>query len=741
MRDFTLIIPTYNRPLLLSSALAYLQAESADCRILIADSSREEARRSNRALAARHTLDLDYVEFPVETHPFDKFREAVHMAKTPFCALCADDDLVILDGVRHCLDALRQNPKAAVAQGYSFSFQCQPDGSMELGAILYFTPTIDDITPLARLARLFDLYQAATYGNYRTPVLQKIFRTLRPMKSILARELLGSALAGVEGAMIRVPHFSHGRSMNPSESYEHWHPLEWFINNSQSLFEEYHLYRELILERVLQRSDNNCEENTVRRILDLIHLRYFAKHAPDGALDFIIEQKLAGKPFAEYWQRHEIQLPLWEAAGVAALDGGRPATAEARLHPRLTTAERVTAAGSCQERARSGSVQRKRSFLLRPDFVSPTSIAPPSRRSIDMLLDSLDNYHGVEGRNTATVSVLLCNYNDAQFLPDSLNAICNQTRPPDELIVLDDGSTDHSLAIIDDHAKRFPFIRVLRNDANRGLLYSINRALEAARCDLIVWAAADDLLLPNFIERNLECLRRHPAAAMSFSRLATFRSGSDEIQSYTENPHGDAFDFGDAARYWSPEELRTRLQRSYLWLSANTVMARRSAVVAAGGFDPALRWHADYLTFWVVALRGGACSIPEMLAAMRQREQTYSSSGMSDRGEQLATLGRLADKLTSKGMRDIGLAYLRCPSLLSPFGALAVEACWRHPRRWPFAVTYGLWWANYRHTSFPPKGALRRRVSGIALRVANAMARPTTAVARVALQAWRRTRS
>jgi glycosyltransferase domain-containing protein len=739
MRDFTLIIPTFNRPQLLSSALAYLQAECAECRILVADSSREDARKSNRAVAARQKLDLEYLEFPVETHPFDKFREAVQMANTPFCALCADDDLVVLDGVRQCLDALRQNPKAAVAQGYSFSFQCQSDGSMELGAILYFTPTIDEVTPLARLANLFDCYQAATYGNYRTAVLQQIFDSLRPMKSILARELLGSALASIEGAMIRVPYFSHGRSMSPSENYEHWHPLEWFIRDAQSLFEEYHQYRELIAERVLQRADNDCDERAVRHILDLVHLRYFAKHAPEAALDFIIEQEMAGRQFAEYWQHKEIQQPLWEAAGLAMVQPGAPTGPTSRILPGLLTGE-VRHPRSDQCRRLPGSVQRKRSFNLRPDFVAPASIAPPSGQAIDRLLDSLDNYQVVDDLNTATVSVLLCNYNHAQFLPESLDAICNQTRLPDELIVLDDGSTDQSLAVIENYAKQFPFIRVLKNDENRGLLYSINRALAATRCDLIVWAAADDRLLPMFLERNLECLRRYPSAAMTFSRLATFRFGSDEILTYTEKEHGDAFDFGDVPKYWSPSELRTRLQRSYLWLSANTVMARRSAVLAAGGFDPALRWHADYFTSWVVALRHGACSIPETLAAMRVREQTYSSSGMSNRSQQLATLGRMADKLTHKGIRDIGLAYLRCPALLSPFGALAINACWRSPRRWPFAVTYGLWWANYRYQHFPPKGVLSRRLSAIALRAANTVVRRSMAVARAVLNALRRVR-
>jgi hypothetical protein len=108
-----------------------------------------------------------------------------------------------------------------------------------------------------------------------------------------------------------------------------------------------------------------------------------------------------------------------------------------------------------------------------------------------------------------------------------------------------------------------------------------------------------------------------------------------------------------------------------------------------------LRWHADYFGFLAVALRYGAVCIPETLALMRQRPQTYSSEGMAQRTEQRATLGRLADKLTTKGWRDVGITVLRCPSLLSPFGGLMLDALLRKPRRWPFAVTYGLWWANH----------------------------------------------
>jgi glycosyltransferase domain-containing protein len=688
MRNLTLVIPTYNRPHLLATFVGYLQAERAECQIVIADSSRPEVRNANRALVQRVKLDLNYAEFPVETHPFDKFREAVHIAKTSFCALCADDDLIVLDGVRHCLDALRSNPQAAVAQGYSFSFLCAPDGGMDLGSVLYFTPTIDEPTPLARVAKLFDRYQAATYGIYRTPVLQRIFDTMRPMKSILARELFGSALAAVEGAMIRVPRFSHGRSMDASESYEHWHPLEWFIKDSQGLFAEYHHYRDLMTEQVLQRHDNDRDPAVVRRVLDLIHLRYFARHTPGDALRFIIGQRMAGVPVAEYWQRPEIQVPLYEAArvGTSAPDSALVSAVKSRHG-------------------------ENRTYNLHPAFVAPLGLDPPKSESIDELLQSLHSYRlevpdAPSKRaprstrtqmppKTITVSILLCNYNDARFLPDSLGAVCNQTRLPEEFIVLDDGSTDDSLEIIEGFARRHPFIRVLKNETNRGLLYSINRALKEARCDFIVWAAADDRLMPNFVERNIQCLRKHPTAGISFSRLAVFRDGSDEIQPFTEATHGVAFDFGTEPQFLSPADLRERLQRSYLWISANAVMASRTALVRAGGFDPELRWHADYFGFWVLALRHGACSIPETLALMRQREQTYSSAGMARHKEQRATLGRLADKLTMGGWRDIGVVVLRSPSLLSPFGGAMLATLLRKPRRWPFAVTYGLWWANH----------------------------------------------
>jgi glycosyltransferase domain-containing protein len=371
MRDFTLIIPTHNRAQLLAALLSYLEAENADCRILVLDSSRAEVKAANQARLRASSLDIEFMQFMDETI-VEKWRQGIQNVATPFCALCADDDLVVLDGVQRCLDVLRGNPGAAVAQGFSFTFLPQPDGDLELNNIVYFNPSINDSAPLDRLARLFERYQAPTYGVFRTPILQRIFDSLQSLTSVLSRELLWSALTVIEGQAIRLPCFTYGRSMGPSAAYEHWHPLEWLCKDPEGLFAEYLRYRELLAAAVIRRSDNHKPADEVNSMLDLIHMRYLIKHAPDSALKFLTGQQMAGNDFAAYWPHHQIHSPLYAMAGVRASEG-----AEA-LGPRRLQG-------------------RNRSYLIFPQFFSPQESEPPQLSHVIGLTDTLDHYRPARG--------------------------------------------------------------------------------------------------------------------------------------------------------------------------------------------------------------------------------------------------------------------------------------------------------------------------------------------------------
>ena len=85
----------------------------------------------------------------------------------------------------------------------------------------------------------------------------------------------------------------------------------------------------------------------------------------------------------------------------------------------------------------------------------------------------------------STVAVVLCNYNHAKYLPDSLGHICRQTRRADQIVVIDDGSTDDSWDIIQSFASDHPNLEARANGRNLGLEASIAKALQMVRCDYL----------------------------------------------------------------------------------------------------------------------------------------------------------------------------------------------------------------------------------------------------------------
>jgi glycosyltransferase domain-containing protein len=366
MRDLTLIIPTCNRATSLAALVGYLETEKADCRVLVLDSSRPETMAANRARVGIASLDAEFAEF-ADTDPDEKLRQGIQRISTTFCAICADDDLVILDGVRRCLDALRGNPLVPGAEGSSFSFAPQPDGSLALNNLCGFS-SINEESPLGRLAQFFDQNELLpSGGTFRTMALQRISDGFRLSARTFLCDLLWTGLTVIEGKVMRLPSFCYGRRLSPSATHERPHPLEWFCQDPDGLFAEYLNYRKLMAAAVLRRPDNEQRSDDVDAILDLIHLRYLVRHSPDVALGLIAEQQVAGVDFAEYWPRHEIHLPISNT-----MDAGSLAQAE--------TLDPMKMRG------------RERSYILGPSFYAPLGTDAPRLSEIVDLINTLDAY-------------------------------------------------------------------------------------------------------------------------------------------------------------------------------------------------------------------------------------------------------------------------------------------------------------------------------------------------------------
>ena len=291
----------------------------------------------------------------------------------------------------------------------------------------------------------------------------------------------------------------------------------------------------------------------------------------------------------------------------------------------------------------------------------------------------------------STVAVVLCNYNHARYLPDSLGHICSQTRPADQILVVDDGSTDDSWDIIQGFARDHSNLQAHANGRNLGLEASIAAALELVRCDYLVWAGADDRLLPRFLERNMTTLANHPDAALSFSEVVVLKGDSDVIDRFATNRAAPRiFDLSDLPVYLSSDRLRQRMRQAYLPIASNTAVIRADALRAFGGFPAELRWFADSFACTALAMRHGACVVAEPLALIRSRPESYSQS-MRDVPQQTAVLNAVLDLLARPEMRDIRAFMKDCPSNLTVYDPLILKVLGKRPRDWDLFATYARW--------------------------------------------------
>jgi glycosyltransferase involved in cell wall biosynthesis len=113
------------------------------------------------------------------------------------------------------------------------------------------------------------------------------------------------------------------------------------------------------------------------------------------------------------------------------------------------------------------------------------------------------------------ISVVVNNYNYARFLPEALDRALEQLAPDDEVVVVDDGSTDASADILARYVDE-PSVRVFRQ-ANQGQFGAMLDGMAAARGDLLLLLDSDDYYLDGYLERVRTLAREHPDIELFFS--------------------------------------------------------------------------------------------------------------------------------------------------------------------------------------------------------------------------------
>lgn len=246
------------------------------------------------------------------------------------------------------------------------------------------------------------------------------------------------------------------------------------------------------------------------------------------------------------------------------------------------------------------------------------------------------------------LTALVTNYNHGRYLPVAVDAIVRQSRPADELILIDDASTDGSQCIVDKIAQRYPAIKVVKHQVNRGVNPSGQEALEMATGDYFYWGSADDMVLPGFFESAMSLLEKFPYAAICAGVPILWREETDQQFRTCGNMPKEP-------QFLTPEMLRPLARSGALDLGGAWAFYRVNKLKELGGFPASLKWFADWFTIHALTLGSGLAWTAQPTAVMRFHRNSYSGAGvnrLSENNPVLAELARLVVTVIPSGMRD-----------------------------------------------------------------------------------------
>lgn len=219
------------------------------------------------------------------------------------------------------------------------------------------------------------------------------------------------------------------------------------------------------------------------------------------------------------------------------------------------------------------------------------------------------------------VSVIIPAYNAARFIGETVETVCKQTYRNWELIVVDDGSTDSTKAILEPYMDRIQYFF----QENKGTSAARNAGLRKSKGELIAFLDNDDLWLPEKLELQVWALRTWPDAGFVFTDGISFNESGIRQNSLlprslkawiSEQGTSDPL----VSKGWLADEF-------FLWnpiRSATSVLARKECIEYVGAFDETIAVADDYDLWLRMALRYPIVLIRSCLYMWREREDSCS---------------------------------------------------------------------------------------------------------------------
>lgn len=282
-----------------------------------------------------------------------------------------------------------------------------------------------------------------------------------------------------------------------------------------------------------------------------------------------------------------------------------------------------------------------------------------------------------------TFTVILCHYNDSRYLAGALEGVLDQETPPDQVIVVDDGSDPAERDAFDAVVARYPGLDVIRHESNRGVVAAGRLALEITRGDYVAWWSVDDRIAPGLLRAARAASVACPGAGVIATETRVEDEGPDgPVPAYTHS-----FGLGQERMHLTGPQFAAVQRHRYVWLCSSGAFLKRECLEVGIGWNQSLDWFSDWAALYAAAYRDGVVLIGQILSTTTRRRDSFGARARADRARSRNAVVAFLELISRPENRDIRRALLTGPLALSyALGAAFYKASILRVGDWPLAV-------------------------------------------------------
>jgi glycosyltransferase involved in cell wall biosynthesis len=218
----------------------------------------------------------------------------------------------------------------------------------------------------------------------------------------------------------------------------------------------------------------------------------------------------------------------------------------------------------------------------------------------------------------SSVNVLIFTYNQENLVKETLESVINQSyQNISKIIVADDGSTDETPHIIEEHALRNPLIEPVLAKKNKGIAYNMNRALKRVDADYVSFLDGDDLMFPQKIEKQVNYLDANPDLVACSHDMDVF----DSSKGRSLGKFSEVISFKKIKGKIGVESI---FDPSILLCPSSNMY--RAEILPSDGFDTRVKYFYEFLFMVEVLIKGKLGFMDEVLGLYRLHSANVTSS-------------------------------------------------------------------------------------------------------------------